>query len=72
MIDAYMSKLCANTPVVQRLRANNRRVVGYETTSYGKDIGRPGDYEQANINFPAMESHLLQRYVDRKAVGTGF
>jgi NDP-sugar pyrophosphorylase family protein len=58
--------------LVQRLLANNKRVVGYETTSYWKDIGRPDDYEQANIDFPAMESHFLKQHVDRKAVGTRF
>ena len=58
--------------LVQRLLANNIHIVGYETTSYCKDIGRPDDYEQANIDFPAMESHFQQQYVDRKAVGTGF
>jgi NDP-sugar pyrophosphorylase family protein len=56
--------------LVQRLLANNKRVVEYQTTSYWKNIGRPDDYEQANIDFPAMESHFLKQNVDRKAVGT--
>jgi len=58
--------------LVQQLLANNKRVVGYETTSYWKDIGRPDDYEQANVDFPAMESHFLKEHVDRKTVGTRF
>jgi len=58
--------------LVQRLLTNNKPVVGYETTSYWKDIGRPDDYEQANIDFPAMESHFLKQHVESKAVGTRF
>jgi NDP-sugar pyrophosphorylase family protein len=58
--------------LVKRLLADNKRVVGYETTSYWKDIGRPDDYEQANIDFPAMESLFLKHHVDRKTVGTRF
>jgi len=58
--------------LVQRLLASRKRVVGYETTSYWKDIGRPDDYEQANIDFPAMESLFLKQHVESKAVGTRF
>jgi len=58
--------------LVQRLLFNNKLVVGYETTSYWKDIGRPDDYEQANIDFPAMENHFLKQHVESKAVGTRF
>jgi NDP-mannose synthase len=56
--------------LVQRLLASNKRVVGYETTAYWKDIGRPDDYEQANIDFPAMETHFLKHHVETRAVGT--
>jgi len=58
--------------LVQRLLANKKRVMGYETTSYWMDIGRPDDYAQANIDFPAMESLFLKQYVESKAVGTRF
>jgi len=56
--------------LVQALLANNKRVVGYETTAYWMDIGRPDDYEQANIDFPEMESLFLNQHVESKAVGT--
>jgi NDP-sugar pyrophosphorylase family protein len=56
--------------LVQKLLANNQRVVTYETSSYWMDIGRPDDYEQANIDFPEMESLFLKPHVESKAVGT--
>jgi NDP-sugar pyrophosphorylase family protein len=56
--------------LVQSLLAHNKLVVGYETTSYWMDIGRPDDYEKANIDFPAMEGQFLKGHVESKAVGT--
>jgi len=57
--------------LVQRLLADNKLVIGFETTSYWMDIGRPDDYEKANIDFPAMERQFLKGHVESKAVGTG-
>jgi NDP-sugar pyrophosphorylase family protein len=55
--------------LLQRLLANGRRVLSYETDAYWMDIGRPGDYEQANADFPAMENAFLgSPYVARAAV----
>lgn len=56
--------------LVQRLLANNKRVMGYETSEYWMDIGRPDDYERANQDFPEMESLFLKQNVESKAVGT--
>jgi NDP-sugar pyrophosphorylase family protein len=56
--------------LVQSLLADHKLVVGYETTSYWMDIGRPDDYEKANIDFPAMERQFLKAHVESKAVGT--
>jgi NDP-sugar pyrophosphorylase family protein len=58
--------------LVQRLIANDRKVVSYETDAYWMDIGRPDDYEQANIEFSNMENVLLKPHVASAAVGTRF
>jgi NDP-sugar pyrophosphorylase family protein len=57
--------------LVQRLLAEDRLVVGYETSSYWMDIGRPDDYEQANLDFPALESLFLKPHTEGRAVSAG-
>ena len=56
--------------LVQRLLANNQRVLAYESEAYWMDIGRPDDYERANEDFPKMESAFLKANVESAAVGT--
>lgn len=45
--------------LLDRLLEDGRKVVGYESRAYWMDIGRPADYDQANEDFPAMESAFL-------------
>ena len=56
--------------LVQRLIANNKKVLGYESDAYWMDIGRPDDYEKANQDFPEMEKFFLKPHVASAAVGT--
>jgi len=56
--------------LVQRLLANNQRVLAYESEAYWMDIGRPDDYEQANEDFPNLEQNLLKTHVESAAIGT--
>ena len=56
--------------LVQRLLANNQRVLTYETEEYWMDIGRPDDYQQANEDFPTLEQAFLKTHVESAAVGT--
>jgi len=55
--------------LVKRLLANDKRVLAYETEAYWMDIGRPDDYEQANLDFPNMQKLLLKPHVESAAVG---
>jgi len=55
--------------LVQRLLANNQRVLAYESEEYWKDIGRPDDYQQANEDFPTLEQSFLKTHVESAAVG---
>ena len=50
------------------LLANRKTVMSFESDAYWMDIGRPGDYEQANEDFPAMEGEFLRSYVESAAV----
>ncbi len=60
--------------LVQRLLANNQRVLAYESDAYWMDIGRPDDYMQANEDFPNMAQLFLKdakaTHVESAAVGT--
>lgn len=38
------------TDLIQRLIDRGRRVVGFPIVEYWLDIGRPADYEQAQLN----------------------
>jgi len=55
--------------LVQRLLANGKKVLAYESEAYWMDIGRPDDYEKANQDFPNMEKLLLKAHVESAAVG---
>src|SRR3989454_10468507 len=46
--------------LVQRLLANNQRVMAYESDAYWMDIGRPDDYQKANEEFSDLEKVLLK------------
>ena len=50
------------------LLASKRSVLSYETDAYWMDIGRPDDYQQANDDFPSMESQFLRAYVESASV----
>lgn len=56
--------------LVQRLLNNGQKVLKYETDAYWMDIGRPGDYERANEEFPEMEKAFFKPHVESAAVGT--
>ena len=56
--------------LVQRLIGAGKKAVGYESDAYWMDIGRPDDYEQANQDFPKMETLFLKPNVASAAFGT--
>jgi NDP-sugar pyrophosphorylase family protein len=56
--------------LVQRLLSTGQKVIGYESEAYWLDIGRPDDYEKANVDFPEMEQLFLKPHVASAAVGT--
>jgi len=45
--------------LVLKLIAANEKVVSYSFDGYWKDLGRPDDYEQANLDFAEMNSQFL-------------
>jgi NDP-mannose synthase len=45
--------------LVKLLIAAGKKVVAYPFNGYWQDLGRPDDYEQANIDFEAMRSKFL-------------
>jgi NDP-sugar pyrophosphorylase family protein len=45
--------------LVKLLIADGKTVLAYPFDGYWQDLGRPDDYEQANIDFEAMRSEFL-------------
>jgi len=45
--------------LVKILLANGERVVGYPFSGYWRDLGNPGDYTQACLDFEQMRSQFL-------------
>jgi NDP-mannose synthase len=45
--------------LVKALIADRRKVVAYPFDGYWQDLGRPDDYEQANLDFERMRSEFL-------------
>lgn len=45
--------------LIKILIADHQRVVAYPFSGYWEDLGRPDDYEQANIDFEQMRSQFL-------------
>lgn len=45
--------------LVKILLANGERVVGYPYSGYWRDLGNPGDYTQACLDFEQMRSQFL-------------
>ncbi len=45
--------------LIKILVADKKRVVAYPFEGYWEDLGRPDDYEQANIDFESMRSQFL-------------
>jgi len=45
--------------LVLKLIDNNELVVGYPFSGYWRDLGRPGDYEEAAIDFSTMREKFL-------------
>jgi len=49
--------------LVRALLAAGRKVVAYPFDGYWQDLGRPGDYEQANLDFDQMRGQFLPEEV---------
>jgi len=45
--------------LVKTLLANGERVIGYPFNGYWRDLGNPGDYTQACLDFDQMRSQFL-------------
>ncbi len=45
--------------LILKLVAEEKKVVSYPFNGYWEDLGRPDDYEQANIDFEKMRSQFL-------------
>ncbi len=45
--------------LILKLVADQKKVVAYPFNGYWEDLGRPDDYEQANIDFEKMRSQFL-------------
>ncbi len=57
--------------LLRRLLDNDLKILGYESTDYWMDVGRPADYEKANEDFPMREKEFLRPHVEHETVGTG-
>jgi NDP-sugar pyrophosphorylase family protein len=45
--------------LIQLMLRNGERVVAYPFEGYWQDLGRPDDYEQANLDFELMRAQFL-------------
>jgi NDP-sugar pyrophosphorylase family protein len=45
--------------LIKLLIADQKKVVAYPFDGYWEDLGRPDDYEQANLDFEQMRSLFL-------------
>ncbi len=45
--------------LIKKLVADKKKVVAYPYTGYWEDLGRPDDYEQANVDFEQMRKQFL-------------
>jgi NDP-sugar pyrophosphorylase family protein len=46
--------------LVKILIANGERVCGYTFDGYWQDLGNPEDYQQANMDFPALRQQIFE------------
>ena len=53
--------------LVHKLLGAREKVVGFPFEGYWQDLGRPDDYEQANIDFEQMRSEFLPEVEDELA-----
>ena len=56
--------------LVHKLLGAREKVVGFPFEGYWQDLGRPDDYEQANIDFEQMRSEFLPEVEDELASTT--